>query len=771
MKKLIPILLTIAAPLFGQVNQGELHLKVTDPAGLGTRVPVHLVSQASNYDETLSTNNEGRLNVPRLPYGLYRMQITQPGYATLLESLDIHSSIAISLALQLQLSSVQQSVIVTSGDTLIDPDQAGSVSRIGGDLIDKRLGSVPGRSVQDLVNTQPGWLYEGNAVLHPRGSEYQTQFVVDGIPLTDNRSPGLGPEIEADDVESMSVYTAGIPAEYGRKMGGVVEINTLRNTSPGFHGQVQLSGGSFETASSFAQGQAVWGKNTLGGSASGGRTSRYLNPVVPENFSNSGTQADFSLHFQRDLTSDDSIGLSLRHEIARYDIPNELLQQAAGQRQTAGNIETIGIASWQHILSANATVDLHGMVRDNSGTFQSNPQSTPIELFQSNGFREGYLKGAATLARHSHEFKFGFETDNTFLRENTRYHITDSTQYDPGTPLDFAFAAHRPDLEQSVFAQDLLHLHHWTISGGLRWDHYQLLLNRNGLQPRLSVSRFLPGSNTVLHLSYDRVFQTPSFANLLLSSSAQVQSISPTNFYRLPVQPSHGDYYEAGFTSVVARHLKFSGNYFRRWLNNYADDDQIANTSVSFPISFRKAILYGAEGKVDIPEWRHLSGYASYSWIVGNVWLPVTGGLFLGDAASSAVQDLNGHFPDSQDQRNTVRARLRYQAHPRLWFAGGLQSDSGLPFQFGGDPSQALAQYGQAVLNRLNFDRGRIRPSLQFNASAGLQVFNSDRVKMNLQADGENLNNVLDVIDFGGLFSGNAIGPPRSFSLRLSTTF
>ena len=78
------------------------------------------------------------------------------------------------------------------------------------------------------MNSQPGWLYEGNAVLHPRGSEYQTQLVVDGIPLTDNRSPSFGPEIEADDVQSMSIYTAGIPAEYGRKMGGVVEMVTTQ---------------------------------------------------------------------------------------------------------------------------------------------------------------------------------------------------------------------------------------------------------------------------------------------------------------------------------------------------------------------------------------------------------------------------------------------------------------------------------------------------------------------------------------------------------------
>jgi hypothetical protein len=42
---------------------------------------------------------------------------------------------------------------------------------------------------------------------------------------------------------------------------------------------------------------------------------------------------------------------------------------------------------------------------------------------------------------------------------------------------------------------------------------------------------------------------------------------------------------------------------------------------------------------------------------------------------------------------------------------------------------------------------------------------------MRFQVDGENLTNVLDVIDFGGLFSGNAIGPSRSFALRLSSDF
>jgi hypothetical protein len=44
-------------------------------------------------------------------------------------------------------------------------------------------------------------------------------------------------------------------------------------------------------------------------------------------------------------------------------------------------------------------------------------------------------------------------------------------------------------------------------------------------------------------------------------------------------------------------------------------------------------------------------------------------------------------------------------------------------------------------------------------------------MNMRVQIDGQNLNNVLNVIDFGGLFSGNAIGPPRSVAARLTTNF
>ena len=775
MKRFAALFFICALPLFCQSNSGELRLKVTDPSSLGVKTTVQITSEANQYRNALATSDQGTLDVQRLPYGIYRLEITQPGFAAVSVSVEIRSSLPTEYAIQLKLPTVNQSVTVSAANTLIDPDQAGAVSQIGSDVIQNRLSSVPGRSLQDLVNSQPGWLYEGNAVLHPRGSEYQTQFVVDGIPLTDNRSPSFGPEIEADDVQSMSIYTAGFPAEYGRKMGGVVEVNTLQDSQAGFHGQVVLSGGSFDSAGAFTQGQYVWGKNTLGFSASGSMTDHYLNPVVPENFSNTGTLGDFSVHYQRKLTPNDRISFIVRHEVSRYDIPNEMVQQIAGQRQTADNIETMGIASYQHTFSSHVVADFRAMVRSNANDFNSNTNSTPIQVFQHNWFREGYFKGTVTAVHGRHEWKFGVESDNAFLNENFRFIITDPTQFDPSTPLTFNFQANRPDLEQSAFVQDLIHLGNWTISAGLRWDHYQLVLNRQAVDPRFSISRYFPSADLVLHFSYDRVFQTPSFENILLSSSTAATELNPISL-ELPVEPSEGNYYEAGVTKAFFGKLKLDANYFRRLVSNYADDDQIANTTISFPIAFRKSVIYGAETKLEVPDWRHFSGFLSYSYTVGNAWFPVTGGLFLGD---DAVIPTTGHFPDSQDQRNTVRGRVRYQVTPRFWIAAGIQYDTGLPFDFQCPDGETLPQciagvaqvYGQQVVDRINFDRGRILPAFQVNASAGADIYKSERLNVRIQADGQNLTNILNVIDFGGLFSGNAIGPSRSFALRLTTNF
>jgi hypothetical protein len=794
-----------ALPMFGQSDTGELRLTVTDSAGLGLKSAVALVSEANQYRESLTTDEDGHLEIKRLPYGSYEIHVQREGFAEFSQTIEIHSAIPENLTVQLNVASVATSVTVSEAGTLVDPNQTTSVKEIGTQTIETRVNSLPGRSMQELVNSQPGWLFEGNAVLHPRGSEYQTQFVVDGIPLTDNRSPGFAPEIQADDVEDAKVYTAGYPAEFGRKLGGVIAIDTLGENPPGLHGHSVLSGGSYDTASAFTELQYSWKGNTLGVSGNGSMTQHYLNPVVPENFHNAGTTAGWSGSFERDLTSKDRLTMTVRHGLSRFQIPNEILQQIGaqvptvdgtstvfvpgGQRQDADNFETMGSVSFQHIFSANAIGWLRGMVRDKQKDLGSNPQSWPIIAFQHNEFKEGYFSGSLAIHHNRHELKLGVESDNIFLHENFSDTIPDCTDpggaediaipdcplnpntvaiFDPGTPLSFAFTGSRPNLEQSAYVQDAIHLGKWTVNAGLRWDHYQLIVNQNAVSPRVSVSRYFAKAGVVLHASYDRVFQTPDFENILLSSSAQVVSLNPS-VLRLPVEPSHGNYYEAGLTKGFADKLRLDVNYFLRRQNNVADDDQILSTAVAFPIAWDHDIIYGAEAKVEVPKWWHFSGWVSYSYQVGNVFFPVKGGLFLGQDATKLP--LTGHFPDTQDQRNTVRARVRYQIIPRLWIAVGADYGSGLPFDATLTQAQAVAIYGQRVVDHLNFDRGRVKPVLLENATIGVDLYQHKERELRLQADSANVSNTLDVIDFGGLFSGNAIGPARSYSVRLNMKF
>jgi hypothetical protein len=254
-----------------------------------------------------------------------------------------------------------------------------------------------------------------------------------------------------------------------------------------------------------------------------------------------------------------------------------------------------------------------------------------------------------------------------------------------------------------------------------------------------------------------------------LSSSPSAEALDTSvPAVQLPVQPSHGSYYELGATKAFFAKLRLDTNMFRRDVNNYADDNQVLSTGISFPIAFNKAVLYGAEGKIEVQQWGRFSGFASYSYIVGNAWFPVTGGLFLGDNANNPT---SGHFPDSQDQRQTIRDRVRFQVAPRLWIAAGSDYNSGLPFEPDLTPQQYATEYGQVVINHLNFNRDRISPYFTQNASVGVDLFAHEKTTIRLQGDAENVSNALEVIDFGGLFSGNALGPARQYNFRLVSTF
>ncbi|MGH9643575.1 MAG: TonB-dependent receptor, partial [Terriglobales bacterium] len=540
----------------------------------------------------------------------------------------------------------------------------------------------------------------------------------------------------------------------------------------GLHGQFEADGGSFSTITGSGALSYSTGNNRFSASGDGFHTDRYLDPPVLENFTNRENADGYSASYERDFSDKDRLRITLLHNGVRFLVPNELVQQQAGQRQDIANSETAGDIYFQHTISPDLFLSFSGSVRDDNAILTSNSLATPVIVSQNRGYREGYARGDIAGHHGHHDWKAGADGLFSPVHENLQYNITDPTQFDPGTQQQLQFADRRWDVEPSAYIQDQWHRGNWNISAGLRFDHYGFVVNESAWSPRVGVGRYVSSLNLLIHASYDRVFQTPAMENLLLASSPQLNSIDPV-VLRLPVEPARANYYEIGVTESFLGNLRLDANVFRRDFHNYSDDDTLLDTGVSFPIAFAKARIAGEEVRLAVPHWGRFSGYLSYANQSGIGQGPITGGLFLGDDATSGLTDTS-KFAVSQDQRNTLRARVRYEATRRVWLGFGAEYGSGLPVEIDSDsidPSFLLSQYGPAIINEVNFDKGRVRPNYSLDVTAGAELYRKEQRSATFDIEGQNLSGHINLINFASLFSGTAVAPPRSVSARLRLTF
>ncbi|HET8966505.1 MAG TPA: TonB-dependent receptor plug domain-containing protein, partial [Candidatus Acidoferrum sp.] len=721
---------------FAQRERGELRIDVKDPQGRPAAGTAQLVSESNQLKREFPIAADGKYVAAELPFGVYRLTVAAEGFADWTDLVEIRSEVPVRVGVTLGVASINTRVEVTDAATLLDPSETATIYSVSGEKLREHGSAQPGRTLSDVVNDQPGWLYEANGILHPRGSEYQVQYVLDGMPLTQNRSPGFAPSFDAGDIESLRVLTAGYAAEYGRKLGGIVELTTEKNPPAGLHGRVELGGGSFDSIGGAAEIGYSAAANHFEASAMGFHTDRYLDPPVLENFTNWGNGSGFSGSYERDFSEKDRLRFTVTHSETRYAVPNERVQQTAGQRQDVASTETSGQIYFQHIASSNLLWSLSASVRDDSFSLRSNDLSTPVIVSQDRGYREGYLRADISWHRGHNDWKAGVDALITPVHEFLSYQITDPSKFDPGTLLQFSFHGRKWDAEPAFYVQDTFHVGNWSVAAGLRFDHYGFVANESAWSPRIGISRYVPQSKTLLHFSYDRVFQTPAMENLLLASSPELDSLNPV-VVRLPVRPSRANYFEGGLTQALFGKFRLDANVFRRNFRNFADDDVLLDTGVSFPIAFDNARIIGEEIRLAVSEWRRFSGFLSYSNQSASAQGPITGGLFLGSEAGDELAETT-RFAVTQDQRNTVRARVRAQVTKRVWAAVSANYGSGLPIEL--DPESIdlnflLAQYGKEILSRVNLERGRVKPNFSLGAAAGVELYRKEARTLNFQVE------------------------------------
>jgi len=82
-----------------------------------------------------------------------------------------------------------------------------------------------------------------------------------------------------------------------------------------------------------------------------------------------------------------------------------------------------------------------------------------------------------------------------------------------------------------------------------------------------------------------------------------------------------------------------------------------------------------------------------------------------------------------------------------------------------------IPQFGEQVLSRLNFERGRVDPNFSLDLATGVELYRKELRALQFQLEATNVTDRMNVINFDSLFSGTAVGTPRMISARLRFTF
>jgi Carboxypeptidase regulatory-like domain len=233
------------------ITSASVSGRVTDPTGgviEGAQVLARHIE--TNLTTTARTDPEGRFRFPYLKVGRYEIKVRQPGFADAVGSVTLTVGAAFDLPFSLAVESTETNVTVTGEAAVLETARsqiAGTVSQTevtnlplnGRNFLDLAL-LIPGVSPTNTASTQ---LFAETSAVPGQGISVDSQrnfsnsFIVDGLSANDDAAGLSGIFYGLDVVGEFQVVTSGGQAEFGRAMGGYINMVTKSGTNS-LHGDL-----------------------------------------------------------------------------------------------------------------------------------------------------------------------------------------------------------------------------------------------------------------------------------------------------------------------------------------------------------------------------------------------------------------------------------------------------------------------------------------------------------------------------------------------------
>jgi len=768
------LVVLLASSAHAQLQLATIRGVLLDPGGaVLPDATIELCDPLGGVLASRSSDATGRFSFTNIAPGRYTVRASSSGFESVIHALTIESALPQDLELRMALRTVVELIVDYAGE----PDSPTTRMSVAGSSI----AQVPVRSItkgiQEVVATLPGWATEDNGLLHVRGTDDGFLYVIDGVPVYErlDQLSGLGPDLGT--VESINVVTGYIPAEFGYKAGGVIDVRS-KSAATDWVGAVQIEQGTErDTGGSVSAGGPLGRGVTVNLATAGQRSGRFLDPVHPDNLHNRGNVAGGTGQLTWVRPDSDVVSLSLGSGRMRYDVPNTEAQQAASQDQRQRLTQHHGSLSWQRGWSSSTYSQLSAYSRRSESRLDGSPRDTPLFAAAERSLTRAGVIGGLSRRMGAQTVKTGFEIQRLSLNESFTFAVTDedlaeeagfsgeALEFDPRRP--FSFTGRSTPAMWSVFLQD-----DWeagagvTVSAGLRFDESRLLLLRRQLSPRLGVA-YRVADRTVLRGSVSRFFQPPQPENLMLSSSEDARELSPfadEGDGGAEVEPERQWAFEAGIDHRVGNGLRIDVAVWYRAIRHAADPNVFAGTTIIFPNAVYQGRARGLDVRVEIPRRRSWSGYLNAA--IGRVRQtgPITGGLFLEDDIEDVGPGVE-FIPDHDQFLAASGGVIWAHARSGATVSATVRHETGTPIERSDEGVEELRDRPGAEL--VDFERDRVKPRTVASIQVEVPIWRQGRRSVNLRGSVLNLFDARYAYNFGNPFSGTHFGAPRTASLAI----
>lgn len=531
--------------------------------------------------------------------------------------------------------------------------------------------------------------------LFVRGDHANLQYRINGIILPEGIS-GFGQTLDTRFAEKIDLVTGALPAQYGYRTAGVVNITT-KNGGQGNGGRSSVMAGG----NNYFQGnQEIYGsKDRFNYYVNGTylESDRGLEPATAaRNPAHDHTQQDKEFgYFSYMLNEQNRLSLMLGNATNRFEIPNNPGRNPDFPINGVASPASANLNQRQFERNSYAILALDGKINpaidyqlavfsrrskvlykpDQTGDLVYNGISSRVD---NQNFASGIQNDYTYRLFDDHTLRGGlfFNREQAKSGNNSSTFLTDANGDQLDDIVTIADSHSKTALMSSIYLQD-----EWevskklTINYGARFDDYKAYVHENQLSPRLGAVYEID-SSTKLHAGYARYFTPPPTELIAPVSIAKFNNTTAAlpSSKSSSVKSERSNYFDLGVVHKINENLSVGIDSYYKQSRNLLDEGQFGQALIYAPFNYEKGYAKGVELSVDYKD-NAFSAYAN---------------LALAEAKGKGVA--SGQYNFSQEELDYIASHSVYLDHAQT-----LTGAAGVAYKYYGVTTSGDVIYGSGL--------------------------------------------------------------------------